>query len=187
MAVAQGLPLQFEESMGCSMGLPQGGKAAGRGKDIEPTPISLNGVLNLQRLDLLQRLHLSCTFHHHFNLSAFLACWYTPTARDSSQYPLVRSPVAEIGLVSLAIPCPPPTIYIRYKSTPRSPACNVPGTNVTSVPLAQPVAPATSMSDKKNDGVTADNCSGDDDDTDDVMAVAMTYLEEDCRLLRAQK
>jgi len=33
--------------------------------------------------------------------------------------------------------------------------------------------------------VDAADCS--DDEDVDVMAVAMTYLEEDCRLLRAQK
>lgn len=76
--------------------------------------------------------------------------------------------------------------------------CNVPGDKVASAPLAQPVAPATDLSASsasKNtlennggvDGVIAhDDCSG-DDDTDDVMAVAIAYLEEDCRLLRAQK
>lgn len=86
--------------------------------------------------------------------------------------------------------------------------CDVPGANVTSVRLAQPVAPTTNSSEKtlhKNtvsaastpataldnngavDGVVADGDCSDDDDTDDVMAVAISYLEEDCHLLRAQK
>lgn len=76
----------------------------------------------------------------------------------------------------------------------------VPGANAASVPVAPPVPATTNVSEKEVDtpttalenngavdGVNADDdCSEDDDDTD-VMAVAITYLEEDCRLLRAQK
>lgn len=84
--------------------------------------------------------------------------------------------------------------------------CNAPG-DVASVPVAQSVEPTINTPDKKVDfpvsagstpktalenngavkgAMADDDCSG-DDDTDDVMAVAITYLEEDCRLLRAQK
>lgn len=57
--------------------------------------------------------------------------------------------------------------------------------------LETPVSDSSSKIALENndaaDGVMADdNCSG-GDDPDDVMATAMTYLEEDCRLLRAQK
>eukprot|EP00752_Nemacystus_decipiens_P002127 g2029.t1 len=74
------------------------------------------------------------------------------------------------------------------------------GVNVASAPLAPPVAAINDVS-KRNvdnpttaleshgaaDGVIAFADCAEDDETDDVMGVAISYLEEDCRLLRAQK
>lgn len=74
--------------------------------------------------------------------------------------------------------------------------------------MAQPTAAPTNVSDKsvethvskaepsstppvpragsEKDDTDATGCS-DDDDVDDVMTVAITYLEEDCRRLRIEK
>lgn len=55
-------------------------------------------------------------------------------------------------------------------------------------PISDSSTPTTALeSSGAVDGVIPDGEYSDGDDTDDVMAVAMAYLEEDCRLLRAQK
>lgn len=91
-------------------------------------------------------------------------------------------------------------------------SCNLSGANIEGVPQAKTAAPTTDGSEKEVDplhkspvfvssasttamlenngavdGVIADDDYSDTDDADDVMAVAITYLEEDCRVLRVQK
>lgn len=85
-------------------------------------------------------------------------------------------------------------------------SCNLSGANIEGVPQAKTAAPTTDGSEKEVDplhkspvsvssasttAMLENNGAVDDysdtDDADDVMAVAITYLEEDCRVLRVQK
>lgn len=91
---------------------------------------------------------------------------------------------------------PPPAQLDNFASV-----CLETGGDAPSVSPAQPMAAPTSLSDKvvgtlltssvpraaseKDDAETAS--SSDDGDAHDVMAVAMSYLEEDCRWLRIEK
>eukprot|EP00903_Cladosiphon_okamuranus_P012984 g12116.t2 len=106
---------------------------------------------------------------------------------------------------------PPPHISTSSKDLNSEEVVVQLGANVARVSLAQLVAPTTNESEQKGDtlhenpvsvsstpataletngavdGVIADGDCSDDNDTDDVMAVAIADVEEDCRLLREQK